>query len=585
MRTKGIVWFFLCFCMFGSTGAYGKDANEQYKIVFSAFDISSAGNYAYLSNGIQSMLASRLAAKERVLVLDRTFSEKELTSMKNRQSAAASGSVPVVADYLVSGSLYGLKTGLNIQVVLYPFAADKETLRFEALVKNPDTMIADVEQLSLEIAKSAFGYQVVAPTALKTTGEGGGVSGFITTHPEAAYKKSVNVGAVVGAVGSTLQVTAKEGKRSISLSQEIRTLATGDVDGDGVDEIVILIGNTLEIYRLEGKKFNKFAAATLSTSLECHAINLADLDKDGRMEMYISCTEGLNISSLIAGWNKEKGLHIVTKNIPWYIRPILVPAKGWRLAGQKRGVEKTELVKAGIHLLDLDTRNTILQGEQLPLPVGVNLFDFLFADLDGDGVYETVAIDKKERLKVYNRANELLWVSKKTFGGSQVYLGPSRGGAVNAQDRNNFTTEEDTQRELIFVPGRLVAADVDNDGRQEIVVNENSRMSMSFFEKIRIYNDGAIVGLSWDGAALNEVWRTGAFKGYIAGFGFNVPANADESGQSGTSDSKQAEGRKKTVSLYVGNLPSSGTLVGLLPGVGDTQLTAYDLEFSTGKTK
>lgn len=585
MRTKGMMLVFLCFFMFGSTAVFGKDTNDKYRIVFSTFDISSAGNYAYLRDGIQSMLASRLASKDKVLVLDRTFSEKELMSLKNKQPAATQGSEATSADFLVSGSLYGLKTGLNIQVVLHPFAAGQEPLRFEVLVKNPENMIADVEQLSLEIAQSAFGYKVADPGTLKTAGEGGGVSGFVTTHPEAAYKKSINTGVVVGAAGSTVQVTAKEGKRSVTLSKEIRTLATGDIDGDGVDEIVVLIGNSLELYKLDGKKINKIATARLSPSLECHAINMADLDKNGRMEIYISATDGLNISSLIVGWDKEKGFRIVTENIPWYIRPILVPGKGWHLAGQKRGAGKTELVKAGIYLLDLDARNTPGQGEQLPLPAEINLFDFVFADLDGDGAPETVAIDKKERLKVYNRANELLWVSKKTFGGSKIYLGPSRGEAVNSQDRKNFTSDEDAQRELIFVPGRLVVADVDNDGRQEIVVNENSRTPTSFFEKIRIYNDGVIVGLAWDGAALNEAWRTGTFKGYIAGFGFSTFSKSGSAGQSTKTDGKKADSKKTVVGLYVGHLPSSGTLVGLLPGVGETQLTAYDLEFSAGKTK
>jgi len=484
------------------------------------------------------------------------------------------------ADYLVTGSLYGLKTGMNIQVVLYPFTADKEILHFEAMVKNPENMMIEVEKLSAEIARSAFGYKAVDSTMAKTPTEGGGTSGFITVHPEAAYKKSMHSGAVVGAAGSSVQVTAREGKRSLTLAKEIRVFAVGDVDGDALDEIVVLIGNTLEMYKVDGKKFNKVATASLPPALECHAINMADLDGSGRSKIYVSATDGLNVSSLIVEWDKGKGFRLLTEKIPWYIRPVFFPGKGWRLAGQKRGAAKTELVKAGVYLLDLSGSNVPSEGERLALPDGVNLFDFVFADLDGDGAPETVAVDKKERMQVFNRANELLWVSKKTFGGSLIYLGPSRAGAVNQQDRRNFTLDEDAQRELIFVPGRLVVADVDNDGRQEIVVNENTLSSMSISDKLRIYNDGVIVGLAWDGTALNEAWRTGTFKGYIAGFGFSVLGKPGAAGQNTKTDSKKTE-----VGLYVGHLPRSGTFVGLLPGTGETQLTAYDLLFSSGKTK
>jgi hypothetical protein len=453
-------------------------------------------------------------------------------------------------------------------------------LHFEVIVKNTENMITDVEKLSAEIAQSAFGYKAVDPTKAKTPAEGGGTSGFVTVHPEAAYKKSVHSGAVVGAAGSSVQVIAREGKRSLTLAKEIRAFAVGDVDGDASDEIVVLIGNTLEMYKIAGKKFNKVATASLPPALECHAINMADLDGSGRMKIYISATDGLNVSSLIVEWDKGKSFRLLTENIPWYIRPVLVPGKGWRLAGQKRGSAKTELVKAGVYQLDPGAGNVPGEGERLLLPDGVNLFDFVFADLDGDGAPETVAVDKKERIQVFNRANELLWVSKKTFGGSQIYLGPSRAGAVNQQDRRNFTLDEDAQRELIFVPGRLVVADVDNDGRQEIVVNENTLSSMSISDKMRIYNDGVIVGLAWDGDALNEAWRTGTFKGYIAGFGFSLLAKPGEAGQHTKTDGKKTE-----IGLYVGHLPRSGTFVGLLPGTGETQVTAYDLQFSSGKTK
>ena len=581
MRNRGVMLVALCFLLLNSAVVYGKETTEKYRIVFSSFDVSAAGNYAYLGNSVQSMLSSRLAAKDRVIVLDRTLSEKELSSLKgSKQSSPAGGSAATEADYLVTGSLYGLKSGINIQVVLYPFAAGKEVLRFESLVKQQENVIADVEKLATEIAQTAFSGGAVAAEPVKTGGAGEGTSGFITAHPEAAYKKSINAGAVVGAVGSSIQVKAREGKRTVTLPDEIRTLVVGDIDGDKEDEIVVLNGNTLELYELDGKKIIKTATAGLPSAVECHAINLADLDNNGRMEIYASCTEDLNVSSLIVDWSKEKGFFVVSANIPWYIRPIMIPGKGFRLAGQKRGMEKTELLKPGVYLLDLDGAKMPKQAEQLPLPSGVNLFDFTFADLDGDGAAETVAIDTKERMRVFNRANELLWVSKKTFGGSRVYLGPNRSGAVNEQDRKNFTVDEDAARDLIFVPGRVIVTDINGDGRQEVVINENTLSALSFFEKMRIYNDGVVVGLAWDGNALNELWRTGTFRGYIAGFGFSPLKNSGEAGN----DAKTGED-KKLIGLYVGHLPRSGSLVGFLPGSEETQLTAYDLEFSSEKVK
>lgn len=580
MRKSRIVLVFICFFMLCSTAVFSKEDNEKYRIVFTTFDASSAGNYAYLRSGIQSMLVSRLATWDRVVVLDRNLSDKELLSLKNKKSAPAGGIEVTFAEYLVTGSLYALKGGLNIQVVLYPLAADKEPLRFEVVAKNPENMISDIEKLVEEIAQSAFGAKTIGSGETPTARGMEGASGFVTVHPETAYKKSVHVGTIAGAPGSAIKVSAKEGKKSLTIPREIRIFAVGDIDGDGGDEIVVLMGRSLELYKVEGNKINKISSTTLPSTIDCHAINAADLDNNGRMELYVSGTDDLDVSSLIVDWDKGKGFRIVSNNIPWYIRPIFVPGKGWLLAGQKRGAEKAELVKAGVYILTLDGQRVPKESGRLPLPEGVNLFDFIYADLDGDGAQETVAIDKKEKMKVYNQANELLWVSKKTFGGSQIYIGPKRGEAVKDRDRKNFTLDEDALREMNFVPGRMIATDVDSDGRQEIVINENTLSTLSIFDKMRIYNDGVIVGLAWDGTVLNESWRTGTFRGYVAGFGFSTLKQND-----GTGQIVKGGENKKSVGLSVGHLPKSGTLAGLLPGAGETQLTIYDLEFSSGNTR
>jgi FG-GAP-like repeat len=547
-------------------------------LIFTVFDTASAGSYAYLRDSVRGIMTSRLAAKPGVAVLDRSLSEQDLAALKNRQPGEKAKGV---ADYLISGGLYGLKGGLSIQVTVYPMAVEQEVLRFERLVKNQDDLLPELERLVGEIAVALGADTPQVAKREPLPGGGEGISAFITTHPEAAYKKSQHTGTIAGSAGSSIEVKAKEGKRSLSLSGEIRAFAAGDVDGGGNEEMVILSGSTLELYRFEGKNIVKAGGAKLSPALECHALSLADLDNDGRKEIYLSCTDGLKVSSTIVHWQQATSQFVVTAaNIPWYIRPLYLPGKGWRLAGQKRGLEKTELLKAGVYLLEQKGGN---QGggeaERLPLPGGVNLFDFVYADLDGDRTYETIAIDGKERMKVYNSTNELLWVSKNNYGGSKVYLGPSRAGAVNDQDRNNFTVDEDFQRQLIFVPGRLLVTDVDGNGREEVAVNQNSQSALSFLEKMRIYNDGVVVGLAWDGEAMVESWRSGAFRGYIVGFSLSPKT------PSGLWQSTAKAGATVDAGLYVAHLPRSGSWTGLLPGVGETQLTAYELQFSPAKTK
>ncbi|MCP4340938.1 MAG: VCBS repeat-containing protein [Desulfobulbaceae bacterium] len=590
MRVKLIAVTLLCLilgCVGSVTGEESKEQvqdNKEYQIVFSIFDRSSAGSYSYLGNSIQAMLASRLAARDRVNVLDKTFSEKELTSLKKQGSLETLSIGGENTDYLITGALFSLTSGLETHVDLYPLVPEKEVLHFSVLSKTPDTLIADVEQLSREIAQRAFGYQPKTPGEETSDNVLKGNEGFVTVHPEAAYKKKIFSGTVVGVAGSGVKTKGRGAQIKQTVSADMRAMAVGDVTGDGEKEILLLAGSELMLYSKIEKSLEQVAKTSLPRTIVSHAIYTADLDGDGKDEIYISATDGLYVSSLIMKYDATGGFQIVSRNIPWYLRPLFVPGKDWQLVGQKRGVEKIDLIRPGLYLLSMDSKYKMSKGERLALPTSVNLFDFVYADLDGDSFHEIVAVDEKEKLRVYNPGNELMWVSKKQFASSKVYLGPSRGGATSeSNDRRNFTVDEDADRDLIFVPGRLIVTDIDNDGKEEIVVSEGKSSVpgfFRFFNTLRFYDSGAVVSMAWTGSSLVESWRTGNFQGYVAGYGFTLLEDEQLLEKTEKDDSNKTMGR-----LFVGHLPQSGSLAEILPGGGKTELTLYGLEFTHKKVE
>ncbi len=326
---------------------------------------------------------------------------------------------------------------------------------------------------------------------------------------------------------------------------------------------------------MQGRVIEQVAETTLSPAVIHHAMNMADLDGDGKQEIYLSGTDGLNVSSMILEWDGKAQFQVISQYLPWYLRPLFVPGKGWQLAGQKRGIERIDFIRPGVYLLSLDAQFKIKQGERLALPKSVNLFDFVYADLDGDTFHELVVVDPKEKLKVYNPANELVWVSTRNFGGSKIYLGPSQGGAQDKNKVRNLSADEDSNRELIFVPGRIIVTDIDMDGREEIIVNENKRGSLSFLDRWRMYNGGVVVGLAWNDSVLTESWRTGTYRGYVADYSFSIIEEPKAEAIKGKTGAGVSVGR-----LSVGNLPISGSWADLLPGAAETNVHVYDLEFS-----
>jgi hypothetical protein len=582
MRVKLIAVTLLCLTLNYVGSVSGQESKEQaqadtgkqYQIVFSTFENNSAGSYSYLRDSIQAMLASRLAARDRVTVLEKTFSQVELNSLKKKGEQKALSIGGEKADYLVTGEIFSLTSGLEIQVDIYPLVPDREILHFSVHSKTPDTLIADVDRLSGDIAQTAFGEKPATPGKATGSEDAGGNKGFVTAHPEEAYKRNVHTGVALVA-GSGVATRGRGPQMSATVPVDMRAMAVGDVNGDGDKEILVLSGRNLKLFSTKEKTILQVAETALPQGLVSHAINLADLDGDGQEEVYISATDGLYVSSMIMEYDTAGGFKIVSRNIPWYLRPLFVPGKGWRLAGQKRGLGRIDLVSPGVILLSMEAKNTLSQGERLPLPSSVNLFDFVYADLDGDGFHEIVAVDQKEKLRVYNPGNELMWVSEKNFGGSKIYLGPPRGGMGAENQLRNFTPDEDVQRELTFVPSRIIVTDIDKDGKEEIVVSEGTKIGLSLFNRLRFYDSGAVVSMAWNGSMLTESWRTGNYRGYVAGYGFTLLDEPQRQEKAGNNAPVKSAGR-----LFVGHLPKSGSLADLIPGGDETGLIVYDLEFS-----
>ncbi len=558
MKKCFLVFAVLLWSFAGFAVAAEEQVKKKYEVILANFDLVGAGEYSQLVDSIQNMFISRLGSKDRIQVIDRVLSARELAGLKNPAALKKLQEEYSGVDYIITGTLYGVKQGVRIQTVLYPLSDNREVLRLSELVTSRREVISAVDSLVTEIAESAFGYEPVRVSE-------NGISGFTTQHPEANYKRGLYTGVVFDTGVSGLSAKASGVRIKKTVKGEIATFELADLDGDGQTEIVALEGSQLKIYREVERKIILVDKVALKSGLRVHNVSIGDITGDDVPEICLSATEDLLVSSVIIRWSQAGGFVKVADNIRFYIRVVNIPAAGPVLLVQERGVEKVDFIKRGVRRAALESGRVVAGGE-LPLPDLVNIFDFTYADLDGDGRFEIAAIGGEDRLKIYNSANELLWVSDERYNGSKRYLGPSQGAAVNEQDRKNLSVNENADRELIFVPGRIQAVDVNNDGKSEIIVDESKMANMSWFKRMRPYTRAAVTGLVWNGQELVEAWRTGQYKGYLSGFALLLP-----------SPDSASSGRKGL--LYATNIPGSGTFGALLPGTAKTDISVLELEF------
>lgn len=521
--------FFLC--IFAGVGQ--AQSGQGKEMIFYPTDISKAGELSYLRDSIKLMLASRLSTAAGV----QPVFEKGVS-----KGAKAS--------YRVKSSLVQKKDSIELSAIVSFPSNDKQPLSFFATADDGTQIMEALDNLVSDMNKSLFDVPgKPTKTAAKNKNDVQGNVDFRTPHPERAYKENSGFGLSISQdefiAQMGLEVQATERYKSAILPVKSQGMTAGDIDGDSHDEILIATNTRLLIYQLRDKQIKHLDTISLPGGLGVHALNVADLDKNGLMEIYISCTRDKEPRSMVLEWSPSTGVKRLHENVYWYLRPLVIPGEGVVLAGQKAGVG--ELMQSGIYRLAYQSEGKITGDERLDLPESVNLFDFVFADLDGDSLSEVVAIDRKERLLVYSSGLQLIYTSPAGFGGREL--------------AKEYTA-----------PIRLVVADFDNDGNHDILIVDNELYSPKILSKSRLYKNGQVRGLIWDGVGFIEMWHTNLFPNGVIDFQFLSSVETVETIAS-------VKGRLFLVEPEKGDL-----LEGFILGAGGNRVSVFGMDFISKDT-
>ena len=481
---------------------------QSRSVAFLPFEVHADRDLSYLSSGIRDMLASRLAGSVGIRIIDKGMVDSALAG-----SGKISGVKEFVefgrrlhSDYVVAGSLTALGGGVSLDAKVYFVSGSAPPENFYVTAAKEDDVIVAIDDLAWDIAEKTFSYKRPASRLGRTAAPSGtaAVSPYTTAHPERAFMYPPEGGhgsspfirptGITGTLGFT---------KTQNLNLFLQAMDVGDIDGDGADDVVIAGKTEICFYHRTGNRLEKFHTIPVLARYVIHRVSLADLNNNGRDEVYISCADDFTPNSFGVEWQGEK-FEYLFKDARRFIRTIAVPGEGVILAGQ-RGDSRGG-VSPGIFRLTINNGNLEL-GTRLSVPKIINLFNFSMADLDGDGQAEIVTIDDSDRLRVYRPGGKLLWKSDDHYGGTKNYIGdhgPSK------------TRPSVGEAERIYVPSRIVVQDINNDGIQDVILNKNPSTSSRVFKKIKTYPSGEIHGLVWNGIGLAELWRTRKIDGYVA---------------------------------------------------------------------
>jgi hypothetical protein len=292
----------------------------------------------------------------------------------------------------------------------------------------------------------------------------------------------------------------------------------GDVDGDGKNELVFITQKHVYIYKWGENRYRPFRNyKSRGWSPDFLYVSVADIDRNGKAEIYVSNITGSGIASLILEWDGSS-FKPIAEDLRWYIRAIKVPGgKQKVLIGQKRPVNGSFL--GHVQYLKRDGNNLVAD-RPLHLPRGGNVFNFLHANLDTPTKTFTVMLNFYERLVLFDHHDEEIWKSDDFFGGSLHYIEDKAGG-------HEGDARVDVGR-YVYIPSPILLTDADDDGKKEVLVCRNLSRSGRLFERARNFGSGKLHFMIWDKAGLTTKWTSRQMSGPIVGY---TVADGDNDGK------------------------------------------------------
>ena len=501
------VFVFLLLCLHGAAhsslvlAATSEPANKR-QVVFLPFSIEIPGSYTYLRNGLTSVLSSRLATRANIIALPQSDTTDQMAAALKSGNYASFNQLlqQTGADYLFLGSLAAKGDQFEVTGHVFSKVAGQTPKKFTQAMRSVDDAMTAIDAMAWDISGSVFG-KPKPEEAAAAAPSSSGRSAFQTAHPERAYRENLMSGSATGLeAGGKFEIVTTQRSKGIAL--DLMDIDAGDLNGDGTSEIVLLTSSELLVYRLTDNQYQKIAAASIPGHLRYHCLSLADLNKNGRLEMYISGSNGDTPTSLALEWDGRQFAKLFD-HVGYYLKAFN-PAKGTALLlGQAS--QTTGGGKDGIYQMNLDNGKGVTAGKQMALPRELKLFNIAMGDINGDNRQEVVAINNRNHLQVYDDAGALLWSSSDQFGASSNYYG-------------SIAAQSDEVKDTTFISTRIILDDLDKDGAKDIVVGKNRLQTVPLMPNLRYFEGSSIAALKWIQGALAPMWETKKIANYTVNY-------------------------------------------------------------------
>jgi hypothetical protein len=291
-----------------------------------------------------------------------------------------------------------------------------------------------------------------------------------------------------------------------------RSVVYGDFEGNGNPVYAFSDGTRLHLYRNEPSGWHEVWTETAAkrdavtpqadpaTTLEQINVDSADINGNGRPELFVTAMFGGKVFSYVIEF--QEGGYRRIADVAGFLRVLQYPGKGALLIGQAYDPATFFSGQPKVYSA-VDTK--YVANAEFPLPKDLGLYGWTYANL-GDRQPLLVALDDDDHLMVYSGLT-MAWKSEEQYVGAGLFVYKPVTGIDAVLSRQVSAMDKSLR---VKIRGRVTAGDLNNDGRDEIVIQKNIASGM-----IGGLTGAELNGLAWTGARLDQVWSVKDISGPV----------------------------------------------------------------------
>jgi len=507
--------------------------NTAKEIAVLPFTVHSSEDIEYVKNGVWDMLISRVSASDEITVLDKHRVMEELQKIGKKDLTAADiygFGKRLDIDYVIWGSITKIGNTVSLDGKLLDVSTYKTPVGIFEQCRGIDDVIPKISDFARKINYYVLGGASPAfeiPSATEKMPQGIEKADSATVQkPEAADVLKTDEGTFTSIINpsfitSSSPVVMKGAWMSQRYSNKFKGMAIGDVNNDGLNEVVLIDSQNVMIYQRRDddlKLLNTFSGKAYDNYL---AVDIADINGNDISEIIISNIKNNRVNSFVLEYDGKKFTRIAS-GLKWFFRVIDlqdIPI----LLGQKKGIESP--FDTPIYSM-IWKKGKYEEGKRMSIPKGLSVFGLGIDSIEGSGIQRVLALNEYDHLCIYRKtkkelslihviggSDDLVWKSSDVYGGTTNYFdygGSAAGGYDSGSD--------EAEKKRAYINTRILTFDMNKNGKKEVIIIKNMGSAGRVLKGVKSFSRCEIHDLEWDGLGMGEQWKTKKIQGYVADY-------------------------------------------------------------------